>query len=132
VQERIDRRIDALDDGLGPAGRAERIALIEAEEHDKGTRRAVAGYDLTFSVPKSLSVLWGVADAGTQALIADAHHTAVAQVIAFFEREVATTRVGAAGRRDRSPTWMSPAWWRPRSTTTTPGRATPSCTRTSW
>ncbi|MEE8735844.1 MULTISPECIES: MobF family relaxase [Bifidobacterium] len=97
VQERIDRRIDALDDGLGPAGRAERIALIEAEEHDKGTRRAVAGYDLTFSVPKSLSVLWGVADAGTQALIADAHHTAVAQVIAFFEREVATTRVGAAG-----------------------------------
>jgi conjugative relaxase-like TrwC/TraI family protein len=97
VQERIERRIDALDDGLGPAGRAERIAAIEAEEHGKGTRRAVAGYDLTFSVPKSLSVLWGVADAGTQALIADAHHTAVAQVVAFFEREVAATRVGAAG-----------------------------------
>ena len=40
---------------------------------------------------------WGVADAGTQSLIADAHHQAVAEVIAFLEREVAVTRVGAAG-----------------------------------
>lgn len=97
VQERIDKRIDTLDDGLGPVSRAQQVAAIEAEEHEKGTRRAVAGYDLTFSVPKSLSVLWGVADAGTQALIADAHHQAIAEVIAFLEREVATTRVGAAG-----------------------------------
>src|SRR5699024_8390498 len=33
----------------------------------------------------------------TQSLIADAHHQAVAEVVAFLEREVATTRVGAAG-----------------------------------
>ena len=46
-------------------------------------RHAVAGYDLTFSIPKSASVLWGVADGGAQALIAEAHHAAV--VAAAFD-----------------------------------------------
>ena len=39
-------------------------------------------------------MLWGVADAGTQALIVDAHHEAVAEVLDFLEREIATTRRG--------------------------------------
>ena len=97
VQDRVDQRVADLDPELGPVSRAEQVAAIEAEEAERGTRRAVAGYDLTFSVPKSLSAWWGVADGGTQSLIADAHHQAVAEVIAFLEREVATTRVGAAG-----------------------------------
>ena len=59
-------------------------------------RRAVAGFDFTFSVPKSASVLWAVADAPTQALIVAAHHRAVAAVVAFMEREVVATRVGAS------------------------------------
>ncbi|WP_156786473.1 MobF family relaxase [Microterricola viridarii] len=58
-------------------------------------RRAVAGYDFTFSIPKSASILWGIADAPTQAIIARAHHEAVADVVAFMEREVAATRTGA-------------------------------------
>ena len=57
-------------------------------------RHAVAGFDLTFSVPKSVSVLWGVADAVTQERIVAAHHAAVADVIDLFEREVAATRAG--------------------------------------
>ncbi len=97
VQERVDQRVADLDPESGPVSRAEQVAAIEAEEAERGTRRAVAGYDLTFSVPKSLSAWWGVADAGTQSLIADAHHQAVAEMVAFLEREVATTRVGAAG-----------------------------------
>lgn len=67
---------------------------IEAEEAARGSWRAVAGFDVTFSVPKSASVLWAVADAGTQALIAQAHHTVVA-VVAFMECEVAAIRTGA-------------------------------------
>ncbi|WP_446686071.1 MobF family relaxase [Microbacterium arthrosphaerae] len=58
-------------------------------------QRAVAGYDFTFSIPKSASVLWAVADADTQTLIARAHHRAVAHVVAYMEREVAMTRTGA-------------------------------------
>jgi hypothetical protein len=49
-------------------------------------RRAVAGYDFTFSLPKSASVLWAIADADTQAKIADAHHAAIDDVLAFLER----------------------------------------------
>lgn len=62
-------------------------------------RHAVAGYDLTFSIPKSASVLWGIADGGTQALIAEAHRAAVADALNFLEREVVATRVGAKGAK---------------------------------
>jgi len=61
-------------------------------------RRAVAGYDFTFSLPKSASVLWAVADANTQATIAAAHHKAIDDVLAFMERALAATRAGEAGR----------------------------------
>jgi conjugative relaxase-like TrwC/TraI family protein len=57
-------------------------------------RRAVAGYDFTFSIPKSASILWGVADAATQSRIVRAHHAAVSEVVAYMEREVAATRTG--------------------------------------
>jgi conjugative relaxase-like TrwC/TraI family protein len=57
-------------------------------------RRAVAGYDFTFSIPKSASVLWGVADASIQSRIVQAHHAAVSEVVAYMEREVAATRTG--------------------------------------
>lgn len=96
--ERIHTRIEALDPALSVDERAAAVTRIEAEENDKPTRRAVAGYDYTFSIPKSVSALWAVADAGTQALITQAHHEAVAQVVAFMEREVAATRIGATGR----------------------------------
>ena len=94
VADRIKQRVDELPGELGPAGRAEAIVQVEAEETARGKRRAVAAFDYTFSVPKSVSVLWGVADAGMQALIADAHHEAVAEVVDFMEREVAATRSG--------------------------------------
>jgi conjugative relaxase-like TrwC/TraI family protein len=60
-------------------------------------RRAVAGFDHTFSVPKSLSALWAVSDGGTQALIAQAHHESICDVLAIIERDVAATRVGMRG-----------------------------------
>ena len=93
--ERVAARVAQLDSSLGPVERGRVVAQIEAEEAARGSRRAVAGFDFTFSVPKSASVLWAVADAGTQALIAQAHHEAVAAVVAFMEREVAATRTGA-------------------------------------
>ncbi len=96
VAERIADRVADLDPSLGTE-RQRAVAAIEAEESARGTRRAVAGYDYTFSVPKSASVLWGFADAGTQALIMQSHHAAVAHVVAFMEREVASTRAGATG-----------------------------------
>lgn len=98
VEHRIAARLSRLDPALSAAERAEAVAVIETEESARRSRRAVAGFDFTFSLPKSASVLWGVADAATQALIAEAHHAAVAEVVAFMEREFAATRSGATSR----------------------------------
>jgi len=95
LDERIRERVTQLEPQLSLPEKARAIAQIETEEAARKTRRAVAGYDFTFSIPKSASVLWGVADAGTQALIVEAHHAAVAEMVAYMEREVAATRTGA-------------------------------------
>lgn len=92
--DRAEARVARLPSGLGVAERAEAVAAITAEEARRGSRAAVAGYDLTFSVPKSVSVLWAVADAATQARVVDVHHQAVADVVGLLEREVAATRSG--------------------------------------
>lgn len=80
-----------------PLGRAYPV-YEKLTGHETSRRRAVAGYDFTFSIPKSASVLWGIADATTQALIVQAHHAAVAESLAYLEREVAATRTGVAVR----------------------------------
>ena len=97
--ERVQRRIDKLPETLTAEEREAEAGFIEAEEAVKATGAPVAGFDLTFSVPKSVSTLWAVADGGTQALIAQAHHAALQDVIALLERDVAATRVGAKGPR---------------------------------
>lgn len=94
LADRIGERVAALDPEMTQEDCAAETARIEAEETAFGMRHAVAGFDLTFSVPKSVSVLWGVADAATQERVVDAHHAAVADVLAYFEREVAATRAG--------------------------------------
>ncbi|WP_415853405.1 MobF family relaxase [Sinomonas sp. G460-2] len=96
--ERIEKRTEALGPDLGDGEREAAVAQIVSEEAAAPSRRAVAGYDFTFSIPKSASVLWAVADAGMQERIAAAHHAAVADVVAYMEREVAATRAGATGR----------------------------------
>lgn len=52
VLERIEARIADLDPELSPGAKGETVARIEAEEIERGRRRAVAGFDFTFSIPK--------------------------------------------------------------------------------
>jgi conjugative relaxase-like TrwC/TraI family protein len=96
VADRVAHRVEDIDAGMGDRERAAAVAVIEAEERAAGSRRAVAGYDFTFSVPKSVSTLWAVADAATQERIVAIHHQAIDEVLGFLEREVAATRVGVA------------------------------------
>lgn len=96
VAERIHDRVGALDPEMTLEDCAAETTRIESEETVSGSRHAVAGFDLTFSVPKSVSVLWGVADGSNQERIVEAHHAAVADVLDFFEREVAATRAGVS------------------------------------
>jgi conjugative relaxase-like TrwC/TraI family protein len=57
----------------------------------------VSGFDLTFSVPKSVSAAWAVADAGTQAVIYEAHQEAIRRALAYAERHVFFSRSGTNG-----------------------------------
>ena len=58
--------------------------------------KAVAGFDATFSAPKSVSVSWALT--GDPALLA-AHDLAVQEALEHLERFGATTRIRHAGRR---------------------------------
>jgi conjugative relaxase-like TrwC/TraI family protein len=76
-----------------PLGRA----LVD-RQHTNGTVvKAVAGFDATFSAPKSLSVLWALT---RDTRLLEAHDVAVKAALAHIERYGSTTRVRVAdGRR---------------------------------
>jgi conjugative relaxase-like TrwC/TraI family protein len=57
----------------------------------------VAGFDLTFSPSKSVSVAWALADEETRQLIFDCHRQAVDYVLSYAEREVFHSRSGTNG-----------------------------------
>jgi conjugative relaxase-like TrwC/TraI family protein len=94
---RIAARVARLGASLLGDERTQGVAAITEEERARVSRTPVAGFDLTFSPPKSFSSLWGVTDAGTQSLLARAHHAAMRDTIGLLERRVATTRVGHGG-----------------------------------
>ncbi len=72
-------------------------AKTPAGEAAKKTRESVAGFDLTFSVPKSVSTLWALADPVTQGKIYAAHIEAMKQSIGWLESKVIQTRQGHGG-----------------------------------
>ena len=61
------------------------------------TRHAVVGFDLTFSVPKSVSVLWALSPRNTQDRILRTHHAAVEATLTWLEENVIHTRAGRNG-----------------------------------
>ncbi|XKH55527.1 relaxase domain-containing protein [Citricoccus nitrophenolicus] len=63
----------------------------------KATREAVAGFDLTFSVPKSVSALWAMAGPSLQGQIQQAHEEAMKETLAWVEANVLQSRAGHGG-----------------------------------
>ena len=57
----------------------------------------MAGFDLTFSPSKSVSVAWALADPETKAVIYGCHRRAIDIVLAYAEREVFCSRSGTNG-----------------------------------
>ncbi|MDO5744820.1 MAG: MobF family relaxase [Micrococcaceae bacterium] len=60
-------------------------------------RAAVAGLDLTFSVPKSVSVLWALCDDEYKDKVMAAHHAAMEATLAWLETSAIHTRSGHGG-----------------------------------
>ena len=85
------------DHGRPPAGRRELHSYIaKATSHP---RVAVAGFDLTFSPPKSVSALWALAGPDLAAAIRAAHTAAVDDALIQAQARVASTRSGHEGVR---------------------------------
>ena len=61
--------------------------------------RRVAGFDLTFSAPKSVSLLYGLSDRDVSATVRAVHADAVAQALDYLERRALCVRRGAGGLR---------------------------------
>ncbi len=95
--QRIAARVAALPGELRDADRGAVVARIEAEEQRRRTPIPVSGFDLTFTVPKSVSVLWALADPATQTRIANAHRNAVNQCLQLIETHALFTRIGSQG-----------------------------------
>ena len=83
-----------LSDDLDPGQRATAVDAITRLEASRRPRAAVAGFDLTFTAPKSASVLWALADPGVQALVVEAHRAAVRDALAFVQDRALFTRIG--------------------------------------
>ncbi|MGK2876375.1 MAG: MobF family relaxase, partial [Nocardioides sp.] len=83
--------------GREPADARELAATIA--KHSRPKTNAVAGYDLTFSPVKSVSVLWAIADPKTAAVIERAHQAAIKDALNFIESKALFTRQGTNGVR---------------------------------
>ena len=79
----------ALMDGRHP-GTGERLKRV-------GGRSKVAAFDLTFSAPKSVSVLFAVGDPGLSHALVLAHEEAVDAAVDYLEREACRVRRGRRG-----------------------------------
>ena len=81
----------ALMDGRDPAT-GERLKRV-------GGRSRVAAFDLTFSAPKSVSVLFAIGERTLASALVEAHESAVDAALGYLEREACRVRRGRGGVR---------------------------------
>jgi conjugative relaxase-like TrwC/TraI family protein len=77
--------------GLSPDGSRKLIQLGKGKNHQ-------AGWDLTFSAPKSVSVAWAVADEELRQKIQQCHDQAVSRALEFLQDNVLVSRTGKGGK----------------------------------
>ena len=81
----------ALMEGRDP-GTGERLKRV-------GGRSKVAAFDLTFSAPKSVSVLFAIGEPALAGALVEAHKSAVDAAVGYLEREACRVRRGRGGVR---------------------------------
>ena len=86
-----DEGFMALMEGRDP-GTGERLRRV-------GGRSKVAAFDLTFSAPKSVSVLFAIGEPALAGVLVDAHESAADAALGYLEREACRVRRGRGGAR---------------------------------
>ncbi|MFE4079215.1 MobF family relaxase [Paenarthrobacter sp. YIM B13468] len=85
-------------DTAAPLGRPYGEATVTQRSQGQiSNKHAVAGFDLTFSVPKSVSALWALSPRQLQEQILETHHQAVEATLHWLEELVVNTRAGRNG-----------------------------------
>jgi conjugative relaxase-like TrwC/TraI family protein len=81
--------------GRSPASKEELGRFITTQLRPQ--QNAVAGFDLTFTPVKSVSVLWALGDAGTRRMVEEAQNAAINDAITYLEDHALATRLGTNG-----------------------------------
>ena len=96
--------------------------ILAAEHPDSGVELAgrrgglrVPGFDLTFSAPKSVSLLWALGDPETRRVVRECHERAVDAAFGYIEREAARVRRGLGGAQSYRAEGLIGAAFRHRS-----------------
>ena len=97
MRSEVARERFVTEHGREPASARELSDALARYSRPRQT--ALAGFDLTFSPVKSVSALWALAPIEVAHAIEKAHDAAVADALAFIEREVLFTREGRNGAR---------------------------------
>ena len=97
IRTRVAREMFTVEFGRAPLDAREIAGFIARQSRPAAT--TVAGFDLTFSPPKSVSTLWAVANRGVAARIETAHREAVMIALRFVEQSLLFTREGTNGAR---------------------------------
>jgi conjugative relaxase-like TrwC/TraI family protein len=91
LQGKVDGdQLTAMLTGTNPAS-GEPLGLRHVED-------GIPGFDLTFSAPKSVSVLWALGGHPVATEVKAAHAAAVEAGLGYLQREACWTRRGAGGR----------------------------------
>ncbi|KUF20145.1 MobF family relaxase [Streptomyces silvensis] len=82
--------------GRSPESKEELGRFIKEQEGGK-QRSAVAGFDLVFTAPKSVSVLWALGDENVRRAVEQAHVQAIEETVRWLEQKATMTRTGVNG-----------------------------------
>ena len=96
IQFRVGAQMFRDERGIEPSN-AQLVQFVA--QNSKAHQTAVAGFDLVFTPPKSVSIAWGLGDEQLRRGIESAHERAIQDVIRHLEKNVVMTRRGRNGVR---------------------------------
>ena len=96
IRHRVGAVLYRQQHGVEPSDK-QLVAFIARESKPKSN--SVAGFDMVFTPPKSVSLAWGLGDETLREGVQKAHEEAIADVVKFLEEQVIMTRRGAGGVR---------------------------------
>lgn len=96
IRQRVGAVMYRAQHGVEPTDK-QLVAFIARESKPKSN--SVAGYDMVFTPPKSVSMAWGLGDESLREGVQQAHEAAISDVVKFLEEQVIMTRRGAGGAR---------------------------------